>query len=166
MASNRHLKIPGRKIVITKKMVEDAICNTKSQTQASKWIGVAFNTYKKYAKLYGLWEQHKNQAGVGIKKGWGAYRIPLIDILNGRKVSTVYTKAFLKKRLLIDGYLTEDCSICGWNEPRLTDNKICLTLDYIDGNSDNKSLENMRLLCPNCYLSNNGFFYSSSIFCK
>ena len=116
--------------------------------------------------MYDLWDQHKNQAGVGIKKGWGAYRIPLIDILNGRKVSATYTKTFLKKRLLIDRYLTEDCSICGWNEPRITDNKICLTLDYIDGNSDNKSLENMRLLCPNCYLSNNGFFHSSGTFCK
>ena len=65
---NKPLKIPGRRTVITKKMVEDAIENTKSQSQASKWIGVSFNTYKKYAKYYGLWEQHLNKAGKGIKK--------------------------------------------------------------------------------------------------
>lgn len=166
MPSHRPLKITGRKIVITKRMVEDAISNTNSQTQAAKWIGVAYNTYKRYAKMYGLWEQHKNQSGVGIKKGWGSYNIPLEEILNGRKVSGLYTKRFLKKRLLSEGYLTEDCSICGWNEPRLTDNKICLMLDYVDGNTDNKSLDNIRLLCPNCYLSNNGFFHSASTFCK
>lgn len=163
---NRPLKIPGKRVVVTKRMVEDAIANTKSQTQAAKWIGVSYNTYKSYAKLYGLWDKHKNQAGIGIKKGWGKYRIPLDDILNGKPVSTMYTKSFFKKRLLAEGYLLEECSICGWNEPRLSDNKICLKLDYIDGQPENKSFDNIRLLCPNCYLSNNGFFHSSSNFCK
>tara|TARA_Y100000310_G_scaffold197556_1_gene197636 strand:- start:677 stop:1189 length:513 start_codon:yes stop_codon:yes gene_type:complete len=163
---NRPLKLPGRKIIITKRMVEDAIRSTKSQSQAAKWIGVSYNTYKKYAKFYGLWENHINQAGVGIKKGWGAYRISLDEILNGRKVSSLYTKAFFKRRLIEEGYLQEECSICGWNESKLTDKKICLSLDYIDGNSDNKSLDNIRILCPNCYLSNNGFFHSSTSFCK
>ena len=36
----------------------------------------------------------------------------------------------------------------------------------IDGDGDNKSFENMRLLCPNCYYSNNGKFLNSSLFCK
>ena len=37
---------------------------------------------------------------------------------------------------------------------------------FIDGDSSNKSYENMRLLCPNCYLSNNGHFHNSKLFCK
>tara|TARA_Y100000310_G_scaffold17548_1_gene17336 strand:+ start:1112 stop:1618 length:507 start_codon:yes stop_codon:yes gene_type:complete len=163
---HRPLKIPGKKIIVTKRMIEDAIRQTKSQTQAAKWIGVAYNTYKKYAKLYDLWEQHKNQEGRGIKKGWGAYNIPLDDIFSGKYRSTYYTKTRFKKRLIEEGYLYEECSICSWNEQRATDGKICLNLDYCDGNNDNKSIENLRLLCPNCYLSNNGFFHSSKNFCK
>ena len=72
----------------------------------------------------------------------------------------------IKSRLIEEGYFNEECSICGWNEPRITDQKICLKLDYIDGEVDNKDLDNMRLLCPNCYLSNNGFFHQSKTFCK
>ena len=128
--ANRPLKIPGRRVVVTKRMVQSAIDNTKSQSAAARWIGIAFNTYKQYAKSYGLWEQYKNQAGVGVS------------------------------------YFNEECSICGWNEPRITDQKICLKLDYMDGNSDNKNIDNMRLLCPNCYFSNNGIFQQSKNFCK
>ena len=39
-------------------------------------------------------------------------------------------------------------------------------VDFLDGNSKNRSMDNMRLLCPNCYLSNNGMFHNSKIFCK
>ena len=49
------IKIPGRRTVITKQMVETAINNTKSQSEAARWIGVSYNTYKKWAKFYKLW---------------------------------------------------------------------------------------------------------------
>ena len=62
--------------------------------------------------------------------------------------------------------MIEECYMCGWNEERITDNRICLKLDFIDDESNNKSLENMRLLCPNCYLSLNGKFSNSKNFCK
>ena len=52
------------------------------------------------------------------------------------------------------------------NDGRVTDEKIPLSIDFKDGNSDNKSLQNMRLLCPNCYYVWNGFFHSSKTFCK
>ncbi|MBT7930179.1 HNH endonuclease [Candidatus Peregrinibacteria bacterium] len=29
--------------------------------------------------------------------------------------------------------------------------EIVLEIDHIDGNSDNNSLDNLRLLCPNCH---------------
>ena len=43
-----------------------AIQQTKSMTQASKIIGCCYDTFKKYAKLYDLWEP--NQCGRGIPK--------------------------------------------------------------------------------------------------
>ena len=147
-------------------MVESAIENTNSQSAAARWIGITYNTYKSYAKQYGLWDEHINQAGIGVRKGYSSYRIDFEDILTGKVKTKYYTKARMKNRLIEEGYFNEECSICGWNEPRITDQKICLKLDYIDGDVDNKDLDNMRLLCPNCYLSNNGFFHQSKTFCK
>ena len=72
----------------------------------------------------------------------------------------------LKKRIVEDGYAKEECYSCGWKEVRVTDGKIPLTIDFIDGESENKSLDNMRLLCPNCYFVFNGYFHNSKLFVK
>ena len=50
----------------------------------------------------------------------------------------------------------EQCTECGqttnWNNKSLV-----LQLDHIDGDSDNSSLENLRLLCPNCHSQTENF---------
>ena len=76
-----------------------------------------------------------------------------------------YPPRTLKKRLVGEGLIKEECTICGWNEDRITDDKICLTLDYEDNNDKNKSYDNLRLLCSNCYFTNVGNFKSSRNFC-
>lgn len=43
-----------------------AIKQSRSMTQASKIVGCSYTTFKKYAKLYGLW--NPNQEGKGIPK--------------------------------------------------------------------------------------------------
>lgn len=45
----------------------------------------------------------------------------------------------------------EKCMKCGWNEINPTTEKIPVQLEHIDGNSDNNSLDNLKLLCPNCH---------------
>jgi len=162
---NRPLNIPGKRLRLTKRMIETAMENSKSNMGAAKWLSVSYNTYKKWAKYYGLFDQHLNQAGVGIKKGWATYRIPMENILSG-KLKSKYTLKRIKKRFIEEGYMVEECSICGWNEERITDRLICLGLDFLDGDSSHTTLENMRLLCPNCYLSNNGVLHNSKVFCK
>ena len=52
------------------------------------------------------------------------------------------------------------------NEVNMATDTCCLAVDFIDGDVDNWLLENIRLLCANCYLSFNGWFYSSKRFCK
>ena len=64
---NRPINIPGRRKVITKNMILEAQKHTKSNMAAAKWMNVCYTTYKKWAKYYKVFEQHKNQYGVGIK---------------------------------------------------------------------------------------------------
>jgi len=60
----------------------------------------------------------------------------------------------------------KECAICNWDERNIVTGKICLTLDFVDGDGSNKSYDNMRLLCPNCYFVHNGFFHNSKKFVK
>ena len=162
---HKPLRIPNKRLVITKQMAERAVTNTKSNMEAARWLGVHYVTWKHWAKQYGLFEQHKNQRGKGIKKGWAKYRIDLEDIFNGKRESP-YSNVTLKRRMVDEGYVQEECAICNWDERNIVTGKICLTLDFVDGDGSNKGYDNMRLLCPNCYYSNNGKFFNSKVFCK
>lgn len=43
------------------------------------------------------------------------------------------------------------CFVCGWNKTHPITGKVPLEIDHIDGNSENNTEENLRLLCPNCH---------------
>jgi len=45
----------------------------------------------------------------------------------------------------------EKCMKCGWNEKNPYSGKIPIELEHKDGNSENNSLDNLELLCPNCH---------------
>jgi 5-methylcytosine-specific restriction endonuclease McrA len=129
----------------------DAQKKARSAAEAARLLGVAYNTYKKYAKLYGVFEDLKNQAGVGIRrinpKTGELYSLD--DVLEGKYPNYPLWK--LKRRLLHNGYLKEECSTCGYHERRITDHKVPILLDFIDGNKKNFSYDNLRMLCYNCY---------------
>ena len=121
------IHIPGRRMVLTKNMILESQKNTKSASEASRWLGVSYNTYKKWANYYNVFEQHKNQEGKGIKKGWASYKINIDDIFDG-KVKSNYSLSTFKNRLIDEGYFQEECSVCSWNEERIIDKKICQTI--------------------------------------
>lgn len=52
------------------------------------------------------------------------------------------------KRYIIDtrGYQCEECNITEWRGKAIS-----LELDHINGDFNNNSLDNVRLLCPNCH---------------
>lgn len=58
-------------------------------------------------------------------------------------------------------YLTEKfggkCSICGWDKKNPVTNSVPLEIDHIDGNSENNSEQNLRLICPNCHSLTSSF---------
>ncbi len=123
----------------------------RSAMEAARLLDVSYNTYKKYAKMYGIFEDLKNPDGVGIRKGYNVKRgkYALEDILKGMYPD--YPTWKLKQRLLLNGYMLEKCNNCGFEERRVTDNKVPLVLDYLDGNKKNHLYENLQMLCLNCY---------------
>ena len=54
----------------------------------------------------------------------------------------------------------------GLSDDKLDDDNGAVILFKWDGNSENKSLDNIRLLCPNCYFVFNGYFNNSRKFVK
>lgn len=65
-----------------------------------------------------------------------------ISIENGKKVTNDTFKSYLVDK---NGHKCQMCSFSEWGGK-----PILLILDHIDGNSDNCSLENLRLICSNC----------------
>lgn len=53
------------------------------------------------------------------------------------------TKRFLSDNI---GYMCDECGISEWQNK-----KIILQLDHINGNHNDNSIDNVRLLCPNCH---------------
>ena len=70
------------------------------------------------------------------------------------------------KELIDKGYWQNECSNCGYNEENMATGKTCLGVDFKDGDSKNWLLDNIRLLCANCYYSFNAYFPSAKKFCK
>ena len=164
---NRPLNIPGRRKVITKNMILEAQKHTKSNMAAAKWMGICYTTYRKWAKYYGVFEQHLNQKGDGIKKGFAVRTVNVEDIVLGkRQPPRRWSQSVVKEELIDKGYWQHECSNCGYNEENMATGKTCLGIDFEDGDSKNWLLGNIRLLCSNCYFTNVGEFLNSKKFCQ
>ena len=138
---------------LSKEMIVAAQANTKSNMAAARYLHVSYQHYKKYAKLYKLFDSHKNQSGKGIPKFLkGKGKEPaLLDIIEGRVSAAHFTPAKIKYRLIEAGYLSEQCSMCGFQERRVLDYKMPLLLHFKDNNKSNYSQDNIELLCYNHY---------------
>ena len=131
--------------MISKSKIVWSINETTSMKSASKLLGISYNTFKKYAKQYQVFQPSPPP---------GRYResgkpIELSDILSGKNPD--YSSTKLLKRLLREGYLEECCGNCGYDEYRASDMSKPLMLDYLDDDQTNKELANLRVLCYNCY---------------
>lgn len=138
-----------RKRPILKNEIIEAQKNSRSASEAARFLGVSFITYKKYAVLYGLYQNLINKSGKGIPHPrTNDNLVPLSDIFAGKHPN--YNRYKLKRRILAGAILPEECNICGFNEKRVTDQKVPLMLVYRDSNSKNLALENLQLVCYNC----------------
>lgn len=143
-------KNPFRSKPIPKSRIEWAIRSTLSIRAAAQYLGVSYNTFKKYAKIYGVFEQNKNQAGKGLTRkgntGWG---VKLQDIFSGSNPKYPHWK--LQERVVREGYLKQECSNCGYDDYREADMRGPYIICFLDGDSQNHALDNLHLLCYNCF---------------
>jgi len=159
-----------KKKILTKDMIERAIKHTKSNMAAARFLGCSYPHYKQYAKLYKneegktLFEVHLNRQGKGISKHLYKKKdlTPIHDILEGRVDISNYSPKDIKERLLHESLIAEECSCCKFNERRIVDYKVPLILNFKDNNKKNWKLENLELLCYNCYFLNVGNVWSKN----
>lgn len=147
----------------TKTQIETAMRYTKSIRAAARYLGCSYQHLKPYMKLFRvddndpnsptLFQVHKNQHGKGIPK----------FLPNRRKEPNVklifeegtgwesFSPEKIKNRGIAEGYLKDECYKCGFNERRVTDYKVPLLMNFKDGHKHNYLLDNLELLCYNCY---------------
>ena len=159
-----------KKKILTKDQILRAMKYTKSNMAAARFLGCSYPHYKQYAKLYKneegktLFEIHLNRQGKGISKHLYKKKdiTPIMDILEGRVDVSNYSPKELKERLIHEALIKEECNRCGFNERRVIDYKVPLILNFKDGNKKNWQLENLELLCYNCYFLNVGNVWSEN----
>jgi hypothetical protein len=136
---------------ILESQIKAAQEKSRSAFEAARTLGISYNTYKKYAKLYGIFEDLKNPFGVGIERKVGIRNVKynIEDLINGKHVH--YPLHKFKNKLFDSGYLPKVCGSCGFSEERITDGKMPLLIDFLDGNLNNRKLDNIRPLCYNCF---------------
>ena len=148
---------------LSKDQILMAMQHTKSNMAAARYLNVSFPHYKKWAKVYeatkpgfnNLFEQHKNQKGAGIPKFLNRKKKgednALLDIIEGRATTHSFKPEKIKQRLIAEGYLAEECKVCSFQERRVIDHKVPLLFNFKDGNKANFKLDNVELVCYNCY---------------
>lgn len=146
----------GRRMApLTKAEIVHAQKHTKSNMEAARFIGTGYLRYRRYAKIYNLWDSHLNQKGFGTNKGYAARAstTPLKDVFANKHPG--YSLIRLKNRMIARGLLLEECSMCGFKEKRITDSKTPLLITFKNGMKD-FTQDNIHLLCYNCLFLTTG----------
>ena len=143
---------PSKGMVLSKHNIELAIKSTQSMGQAGLYMGVAKNTFKKYAKLHGLWDPKKSSKGIRKTGNVGSQlKHDLKAILEGKNPNPYREDTLLTKGIR-EGYIACKCDNCSADFTHIDsqDRLPPLILDFLDRNPMNTKLENLRVLCFNC----------------
>lgn len=133
-------------------MIIIACESSVSMADAARKLKMGFRIFRDRANKLNVYKP--NQAGKGINKK--KEKTSLDDILSN---NVPFQSFKLKLRLFEEKLKENKCEICGiseWNEKPIN-----CQLDHIDGNKFNNSLDNLRILCPNCHSQTDNFGYKN-----
>ena len=143
---------PTKARQMTYENINAAIQSTQSMKQASIYLGVSMNTFKKYAKQYDLYKPLKSSKGV-VRSVNSVFTRDIRDILEGRTPNPYRDQTLLNKAIQ-EGYIAPCCSNCNQEFHEYNSRKHPpLMLDFLDKNPQNTQIHNLRALCFNCVYS-------------
>jgi len=131
--------------------IEEAKRHSITNAGAARWLGVSIDAYRKYSKMYGLYDPAKH-----IKELRGLYdpnrgKFPINRIITGEfNGHPSITDWMVKDKLIRSGLKPQKCEKCGLCEKRTGDNKVPLLVNHLDEDPKNFKLENLQFLCLNC----------------
>jgi hypothetical protein len=143
---------PSKGMTMSKYNIELAIKSTQSMGQAGQYMGVSKNTFKKYAKIHGLWAPLKSSKGIRHTGNVGAaLKHDLKSILEGKNPNPYREDTLLTKGIR-EGYIACKCNNCKADFSHIdsSDRLPPLILDFLDRNPQNTRIDNLRALCFNC----------------
>lgn len=136
---------------ILKSEIEESQRGAVNMAAAARKMGISQCTYKKYAKLYNLWNPHPCLKGKRSIHDPERGKFPIARIITGEfNGHPSVTDWMVKDKLIRSGIKELKCEQCGLSERRTGDNKVPLLLNHIDDDGSNFKLENLKLLCLNC----------------
>jgi hypothetical protein len=148
------------------------IPDIKSNRDASQYLNVSFKRWKKYASLYIekdsgksyfqlLLDRSNKAKGQRLiilkklhrKKKWDEWYVKnILEKLNNSELDVKkYTQKRLKEFLIANDVLVERCTCCGYSEKNMLTGKVPLLIDHIDCDYTNWKIENLQMLCFNCF---------------
>ena len=138
--------------IMTPEKIKMAIKSTQSMGQAALYMGVSKNTFKKYAKQYDLWKPQTNLKGIRKTGNVGsALKHDLKEILEGKNPNP-YREDTLLDKAIREGYMKCQCNNCkaDFSHMDTSNRQPPLILDFLDRNTQNTNVDNLRALCFNC----------------
>lgn len=133
----------------TKEVLEPLVLSSLSVTDVLKKLGKRIDGgthahVAKKIKSFGISTSHFIQ-GPHNKGKRSAQRLSALEYLK----SSCIKSHTLKLKLISDGVKKAECEIC--KNSAWMGNRIPLELDHINGNHYDNTLENLRIVCPNCH---------------
>lgn len=138
---------------ISRDSLQDIVRSAKSLSDVVKGFGmvhtgVSYRSLKKRLTEDSIDWSHIPK-GMAARKGICAGGVTAVALKDVMVEGSTYSTKSLKKRLLKDGTLKNECSVCG-QQPEWNGKPLTMIMDHINGIRDDNRMENLRIVCPNC----------------